>query len=401
MAANQTIGSSLIKEMVLRALAHDFYTPFRALASAISDIQGMDRTGALRLQPDEVKNLNLASKQIRDVIWPALSELNTSIQRSEIDNIEDFIMLADMAIGRDVNSVASAIKQFYESVDRRLNPRKRQGKFDRSLKDIKLGRRKIVNMISLTWDKSLRPPSEGSERVNLSRVATDAIALYRSLGSVSRSSSVYGQATINAHNAQISICIANLVSNSVKYRKGDGPAQVDVLIQQKAQKETWAIARRIHRAALQDDALGEEGRVYANFLSATEKHCNWIEILVRDEGIGIPPDKTWSIFQLYKQLRSDDYSFLKREVQRTLDRISEDYLYEVVDAEITHRRASHYGYGLALTQCFIRLHSGEIMVDSREGGPTTFGIWLPTLGAPTNVVQEWWPRASKDPWWES
>src|ERR1700733_2667913 len=108
MAANQTIGSSLIKEMVLRALAHDFYTPFRVLASAISDIQNMDKTGTLRLQAEEAKNINLASKQIRDVIWPALSKLNASIQRSEIDNMDDFVQLANMAIGKDVNSVANA-----------------------------------------------------------------------------------------------------------------------------------------------------------------------------------------------------------------------------------------------------------------------------------------------------
>ncbi len=74
----------------------------------------------------------------------------------------------------------------------------------------------------------------------------------------------------------------------------------------------------------------------------------WVQIVVRDTGIGIPQEHLETIFERFRQL---DSSF-SREWEGT-------------------------GLGLALTREFVRLHGGKIEVQSQVGKGSTFTVLLP------------------------
>jgi len=112
--------------------------------------------------------------------------------------------------------------------------------------------------------------------------------------------------TVTADGDQLKQLFGNLVSNAVKYG-GDGPAQVEV--------------------------------------SAERRIDHW-EFTVADDGIGIDPEKTDEIFEVFKRLHhADEYPGT--------------------------------GIGLALCQEIVDNHGGEIRVESEPGEGSTFHVTLP------------------------
>lgn len=72
----------------------------------------------------------------------------------------------------------------------------------------------------------------------------------------------------------------------------------------------------------------------------------WVKISVMDQGRGIPPDMIDSIFQRFKQVRSDD-------------------------------SGAGLGLGLAICREFVEMHGGAIKVASVEGQGSTFSFTVP------------------------
>jgi len=75
-----------------------------------------------------------------------------------------------------------------------------------------------------------------------------------------------------------------------------------------------------------------------------------VEIAVIDRGIGIPPEETPHLFERFRQIDRD-----RLEQQGP-------------------------GVGLAIARALIRLHGGDIEVESTPGQGSTFTIWLPVAG---------------------
>ncbi|MCA9720663.1 MAG: hypothetical protein KC468_38730 [Myxococcales bacterium] len=75
---------------------------------------------------------------------------------------------------------------------------------------------------------------------------------------------------------------------------------------------------------------------------------DWIEIAVRDTGIGIPADKLDAVFSAFDQ----------------------------VDTSTT-RRHDGAGLGLTISRHLIELMGGRVEVSSREGEGSTFTVYLP------------------------
>lgn len=386
---------NIIREMILRALAHDFYTPFRVLASATEALL----TSQFFLKDDQKEELKTMQTFIQEKIWPTLSQLNNTIEKVEIENLNDFVFFVRENIGTDVRR---AINMAAALVDALEKPAafSRNRDFYRNVKNLKLARKKIANMLSLTrFNPKLFDPLHTNEQLNLGKSAKDSFELFHSLNTLSHGSKIYGSATISGNNAQLALCLHNLISNAVKYRKlNDNNALVDVLIRKREQDELLIFGNRIYKQAKDIGALGEQGEIYSDFINHIKNFQSWIEIKVRDLGVGIPPKKIWGVFQLYKQLKPEEYTNHEN-FESVLERIDDDNLSNIADAKKSFRSSSNFGYGLALTQCFIRAHGGEIILDSKEGGPTTFALWLPQRIRQKNIVNEDWPHTELL-WWE-
>ncbi|WP_310908060.1 ATP-binding protein [Natrinema sp. 1APR25-10V2] len=112
--------------------------------------------------------------------------------------------------------------------------------------------------------------------------------------------------TVVSDRSQLEQLFSNLVSNAIKYR-GDDPPEIDIRVEERA---------------------------------------NYWEFSVVDNGIGIDPDKTDRIFEVFKRLHHED------EYPGT-------------------------GIGLSLCQKIVENHGGEIWVDSEPGEGSTFFVTLP------------------------
>lgn len=103
------------------------------------------------------------------------------------------------------------------------------------------------------------------------------------------------------------------------------------------------------------DALG---RLLDNAFKFSSSHASrvhlcarledgWLEVAVTDEGVGIPPEMQATLFERFRQIGRD-----KMEQQGV-------------------------GLGLAIAQGLVRLHGGEIRVQSKLGEGSTFTVRLP------------------------
>ena len=75
--------------------------------------------------------------------------------------------------------------------------------------------------------------------------------------------------------------------------------------------------------------------------------------MVEDHGIGIPPDELPRLFTRFYRARN---------------------------AEAYH--ISGFGLGLYVVREIVRMHGGEIQVESEEGKGTTFTVHLPVMARP-------------------
>lgn len=116
--------------------------------------------------------------------------------------------------------------------------------------------------------------------------------------------------TVQGDSEQLEQVFCNLVSNAIKY-SGDEPPEVEIAVE--------------------------------------ERTSHW-EFAVADNGIGIDPDKTNRIFEVFKRLHHD------REYQGT-------------------------GIGLSLCQEIVENHGGGIWVESEPGEGSTFFFTIPKQAA--------------------
>lgn len=92
----------------------------------------------------------------------------------------------------------------------------------------------------------------------------------------------------------------------------------------------------------------ENGHVSVDIANLMLEGAEWIRIRVKDSGIGIPPEAQQKIFERFYQ--------------------------HTLPAHIANEGS---GIGLSITKEFVRLHDGQISVESAEGNGSTFSILLP------------------------
>lgn len=126
---------------------------------------------------------------------------------------------------------------------------------------------------------------------------------------------------VKADNERLITALRNLLDNARKYTalKGSG-SQAPVQV-------TWA--RR-----------------------PSERHDPGVEITIRDQGIGIPPDELSRVFE----------PFYRVDRSRT-------------------KATGGIGLGLSLAQRIVQSHGGTLSLESAEGKGTIARVWLPTVAA--------------------
>jgi two-component system NtrC family sensor kinase len=141
-----------------------------------------------------------------------------------------------------------------------------------------------------------------------------------------------------------------LIDETIVLVRGQVPSEVNIQVDIPADLKIMADKQRLQQVFLNliknaIDVLGKEGHIwiYAQEVR-TERGRREIELLIEDDGPGIPPENLSRIF----------------------------------DPFFTTKDVGHgSGLGLYVVHDIIEWHGGTIRVDSRPGEGTTFVIWLP------------------------
>ncbi|HEY3142334.1 MAG TPA: ATP-binding protein [Acidimicrobiales bacterium] len=177
-------------------------------------------------------------------------------------------------------------------------------------------------------------PSETEEPLSVAGFVDEAVDRVRPAadrrGIQLEEQEVPTQLRVQGDRRQLVSAMANLLDNAVKYSDADSVVEVQ--------------ARLVREGEAPDDGDG------------------WVEVEVRDHGIGIP--------------------------QRDLERIFERF-YRVDRAR--SRETGGTGLGLAIVRHVASNHRGEVRVESREGEGSRFVLRLPATGAHAEAV------SSKEP----
>jgi signal transduction histidine kinase/CheY-like chemotaxis protein len=132
----------------------------------------------------------------------------------------------------------------------------------------------------------------------------------------------------------------NLLSNAVKFSGHDGVVTLN--------------AQRVGRRAVGVIAGGWPGQ---SFALADSEFTEFVELTIRDAGIGISLDNMTKLFQAFSQ----------------------------IDSSLA-RRFEGTGLGLAMVKQLAELHGGSVAVASAEGAGSIFAVWLPIRSAEGDTV---------------
>jgi PAS domain S-box-containing protein len=132
----------------------------------------------------------------------------------------------------------------------------------------------------------------------------------------------------------------NLLSNAVKFSGHDGVVTLG--------------AQRVSRSAVGVIAGGWPGQ---SFTLAESEFNEFVELTIRDAGIGISVDNMTKLFRAFSQIDSS----LARKFEGT-------------------------GLGLAMVKQLAELHGGAVAVASSEGNGSIFAVWLPIRSAHGDTV---------------
>lgn len=374
----------LLKNLLLLSLAHDFMSPFRALAGGMETVEKGVLEKPQRWYGTDAGEIRRFYTDLDERVLPEVSALNGQVKARLEEPFEEIARFLQDEVGKMINEVVVNGRAVHDL----LKPGKSADRiWNDALRDIDFALRKIRNMLDAL--RSFVPEANwrfGEATVSLNRQADQAIAIRRRQTAVELDAKIDGDATVVGDPGLLYSVFQNLIGNAIKYRHKENRAKVRIRISQLPPGEAARVSARVLEKSRADEVAAEHH--YHTFAREASRHPGWVEVCVRDYGIGIPRNWLWGVFRLYRQLQPSHYKKKGGGARKVLaDR------YEVGPGDTTE---SHFGFGLTICRYYVRLHKGEIVADSREGGPTTFAMWLP-VGEEGKVRES--AERFNDNWW--
>jgi PAS domain S-box len=211
-----------------------------------------------------------------------------------------------------------------------------------------------VQMMEMNLDKTEAHLSRDFVRKNVMTIRQNSMRLLRLVNNLIDITKIDAQAfEINLHNRDVAYVIREIVMSVADYVTTKGlnlvfHSEISEKIMAFDEEKLERIILNLLSNAIKFSPKGEN--IYVTLLEANSN----IRILVKDRGIGIPPDRQQAIFQRFYQI-----------------------------SPVNTRLQEGSGIGLNLVKSLVEMHNGQISLESECGSGTTFIIDLPDV-----LVQE-------------
>ena len=157
--------------------------------------------------------------------------------------------------------------------------------------------------------------------------------------------------TLHADRGQLLRAVGNLVDNAIKYSDSGSQVRLSVAGSNDVEPPAWLTGEEVPATRI---PVADSSRSPAESGTPIEE---WVDIVVADEGIGIPADETERVFERF---------------------------YRVDKARA--RATGGTGLGLSIVRHVVANHGGAIVLQSSEGLGTTFTLRFPALQDPVPVA---------------
>ncbi|WP_428116326.1 sensor histidine kinase [Candidatus Poriferisodalis sp.] len=159
------------------------------------------------------------------------------------------------------------------------------------------------------------------------------------------------QITLHADRGQLFRAVGNLVDNAIKYSDPGSKVRLSVARGNDVEPPTWLTSEDVPATRI---PVADSSRSPSESGTPIEE---WVDIVVADEGIGIPGDETERVFERF---------------------------YRVDKARA--RATGGTGLGLSIVRHVVANHGGAVVLQSSEGLGTTFTLRFPALQDPAPVA---------------
>lgn len=371
-------------QMILTALAHDFVTPFRTATACCKQLEEHARSFSL-FNPSDIRQIEDTRSAISKQLFPKLLGLHDGAKRLQGRQPQETIAFLLDRVDSEIHARIADLRALIDLAGRK-DP---HGVLDDLLDHLETTTQKIQAMMDgIRATVDTEHLLEGApHRVGVRTAVARVEEMLRPITD-HLDVQVHGDAQLEGHPWRIWSVFSNLIGNAIKYSQPGVGAKVEIRIGLPKTMDTIIanFKNKIKKERVSDHH-------YYLFLREASRGSQWCEINVTDYGIGIPAKKQWGIFKLFKQLKNEVPHGIA-----DMDQVHRNMIQAYANLESADP-SSHMGIGmgLALAQYYIRSHGGELVVSSRVGGPTTFGIWLPLVGKSSIEPSE----LRRDVWWRA
>ena len=294
--------------------------PIKIQGNTIGVLEVVNKAENAHYTEDDINILEMLALHAGMALWNANLEASMQGTRDEIANLDrmkrDFIAITSHELRTPLGLIlghATFLKEIlpddhYESMDAIIRNATR-------LKEIIENLTKVDN-----YEAGVARVRQQS--ISLSAVVEDVVASFQDMASqknITLQKDIRGQnLEVEADENKISVAISNLVRNAITFTDEGGEVQVNV-----------------------------------------ESIPGYVQVSVKDNGIGIPANELAHIFERFFQ----------------------------VESHLT-RRHTGMGLGLSVAKTMIEMHGGRIWVESAEGKGSTFTFLLPVHPSKTGPAEQ-------------
>ena len=294
--------------------------PIKIQGNTIGVLEVVNKAENAHYTEDDINILEMLALHAGMALWNANLEASMQGTRDEIANLDrmkrDFIAITSHELRTPLGLIlghATFLKEIlpddhYESMDAIIRNATR-------LKEIIENLTKVDN-----YEAGVARVRQQS--ISLSAVVEDVVASFQDMAAqknITLQKEIRGQnLEVEADENKISVAISNLVRNAITFTDEGGEVQVNV-----------------------------------------ESIPGYVQVSVKDNGIGIPANELAHIFERFFQ----------------------------VESHLT-RRHTGMGLGLSVAKTMIEMHGGRIWVESAEGKGSTFTFLLPVHPSKTGPAEQ-------------
>lgn len=285
----QPLEKDRFRRLIIRGLSHDYKRILVSLTKRASEYRKLLSPKDTKfLSPKDANAVQDTYKYFTDsalAIAEQLDEIGNQIYREQNVPATSILARHSSAFGKNVDQLVQMAERYRFILslhgDDKVGLSNDTSDF---VEQAKRARRQIQSLLLLPFKESELKFQKLNVRNEVRRITMDLYALFLENNcDPSQTVHVESTSTLRTDQTMFSIAVSNVIANSVVHANRGRDLSI-----------------RVYEMALSDEQIPKEGIER----DQQEQHSEYLNLVIADNGPGIPPEERCEIFQLFKQGKS-------------------------------------------------------------------------------------------------